>query len=79
MQGQRAVRLALPGAAPGPHQITLETLLTQSAECAPPILADAAATETLANETIAAEPSATETTSVQDDSERSNVPAGGQI
>ena len=78
MQGQRAVRL-VPSAAPGPHQITLEILLPQSAECAPPILADATATETLANETIAAEPSATETTSVQDNSERSNAPAGGQI
>ena len=78
-QGQRAVGLALPSAARGPHRITLETLLPQSAECAPPILADAAATETLANETIAAETSATETTSVQDDSERSNAPAGGQI
>ena len=78
MQGQRAVRLA-PSAAPGPHQITLETLLPQSAECAPLISADAAANETLANETITAETSATETTSLQDDSERSNAPAGGQI
>jgi hypothetical protein len=56
--------------ASGQHQITLETLLPQSAKLAPPILCDVAAIETLATETTAAAPTAAETTAAQDDAER---------